>query len=136
MSKISLKVITPERVLFEGEVDKYIVSSKDEVGDFEVLPRHIPMTSIVGNGKITIYVSDDEIREATMFSGFVVVEPDKSTILVEVAEWPEEIDIERAKESKKRAEERLKKEDQDFNRARIALIRALNRIDLAEKYRK
>lgn len=135
MSKLTLKVITPERVLFEGEVDKFLISGKGEVGEFEILPHHIPITSTVGNGKMKIFVNDNDIREATMFGGFVVVDDDNAVLMAEVAEWPDEIDVQRALAAKERAETRLKEENQDYVRARLALIRAINRIDLAEKYR-
>lgn len=136
MEKIAFKIITPERVLYEGDVDKIQLSGKGEVGEFTVLPRHIPMTSTVGNGTVKIYIDENETKEATMFGGFIVVEHNSAVLMADVAEWPEDIDVERAKAAKQRAEERLKTEDQNFERARVALLRAIQRIDLAEKYRK
>ena len=131
MSTIKLKVITPERVFFEGEVEQFIVKGRGDVGDFAVLPNHSPLTATIGYGKLQLTISPEEVREATLFGGYALVHPDHAIILVDVAEWPEEIDLHRAMEARKRAEEALAKSDADFNRARISLTKALVRIDLA-----
>lgn len=127
---IKLKIITPERVLFEGEVEKYTVKSSGEVGDFEVLPGHVSMATTIGLGRIILFFPDGKKREATLFSGFNLIDDDEATIMTEVAEWPEEIDLERAQRAKERAEERLKQSNMDYARARASLARAVERIDI------
>lgn len=131
---IKIKVITPERVLFEGDVDKFIVKSNGEVGDFEILPNHIPFCATIGLGGVKLFLTGGELKEATLFGGFVLVEKNAATIMAEVAEWPEEIDLERALAAKQRAEENLKKDNMDYARARAALTRAASRIALYSKY--
>lgn len=127
---IALKIITPERVLFEGDVERFTVKSKGEVGDFQVLPGHLPMTATIGLGRVLIKLPEGEEKCATLFGGFALIEKDKATILTEVAEWPEEIDLERAMSAKQRAEENIKNENMDFMRAQAALYRAIERIDI------
>ena len=135
MDKLSVNIISPTKVLYKGEADKVRVSSRDFMGEFVILPKHEPLTSVVGNGTVII-TNENETKEATLFGGFLVVKDDELTILADVAEWPEEIDIERAQAAKERAQARLKQEDIDFERARIALLRAITRIDIVEKTRK
>ena len=125
---IKIKIITPERVLFEGEVEKYTVKSSGEVGDFEVLPGHVSMATTIGLGRIQLYLTDGTMKEATLFGGFNLIDGDNATIMTEVAEWPEEIDLERAEKAKARAEERLNQADMDYARAHAALLRAVERI--------
>ncbi len=129
---IKVKIITPERVLFEGEVEKFIVKSRGEVGDFEILPDHLPMTASIGLGRVILFEPGKEEKQATLFGGFALVEKNAATILTEVAEWPEEIDVERAAKAKERAEENMKNEKMDYTRAHAALIRAIERLDLAK----
>ncbi len=129
---INIKIITPERTLFEGEVEKFIVKSRGEVGDFEILPGHLPMTATIGLGRILLYLPDGSEKQATLFGGFALVEKNASTILTEVAEWPEEIDLERAQQAKDRAEANMRNEKMDYARAHAALIRAMERINIAD----
>ena len=129
---ISLKIITPERVLFEGDVEKFTVKSKGEVGDFQIMPGHLPMTATVGLGRVVMTLAGGEEKQATLFGGFALIEKDKATILTEVAEWPEEIDLERAMSAKQRAEENMKNDKMDFARAQLALYRAIERIDIKD----
>lgn len=128
---INIKIITPERTLFEGEVEKFIVKSRGEVGDFEILPGHIPMTATIGLGRVILYLPDGSEKQATLFGGFALVEKNVSTILTEVAEWPEEIDLQRAQEAKERAEANMRNERMDYARAHAALVRALERMKVA-----
>lgn len=129
---IALKIITPERVLFEGDVEKFTVKSKGEVGDFQIMPGHLPMTATVGLGRVLLTLPGGEEKQATLFGGFALIEKDRATILTEVAEWPEEIDLERALRAKERAEENMRQENMDYARAQLALYRAIERIDIKE----
>ena len=128
---INLKVITPVEVLFEGEAKSFIVKTRGEVGEFAVLPDHIPMTASVGNGTLVINLPDETVKRTTLFCGYCVVHNNNAVIIVEAGEKPEEIDFERAEEAKKRAEERLRGgEGIDKNRAEQALYRSIARLEL------
>ena len=96
-----------------------------------MLFRSIPMTMIVAPGILTI-TRGDEVKEAALHAGFSEVLPDKVTILAEIIEWPGEIDITRAEESKSRAEERIREHapGTDMRRAEMALKRAVARIEV------
>ena len=128
---INLKVITPVEVLFEGEAKSFIVKTRGEVGEFAVLPDHIPMTAAVGSGTLVINLPDETVKKTTLFTGYCVVHNNNAVIIVEAGEKPEEIDFERAEEAKKRAEERLRGgEGIDKNRAEQALYRSIARLEL------
>ena len=132
--KIQLQIITPERNFFNEEVDMAIFRTTE--GDIGILPKHQPLTTIVSIGTIRIKQDGNE-RKASLIGGFAEVQPDKVTILTDAAEWPEEIDVARAEEAKRRAEERLANRTSDINiaRAESALRRALVRLELS-KYNK
>lgn len=100
-----------------------------------VLKDHIPLTAILVPGILNIKGSAEGDKQAAMHSGFVEIMQDHVTILAESCEWPEEIDLNRAKEAQIRAERRLKSGDSEVNvaRAESALRRSLIRIELAEK---
>ena len=125
----TLKIITPERIFYEGPVK--MVEFNTVEGEIGVLPGHIPMTVIVKPGVLTITEEAGE-KQAALHAGFAEIQQHQITILAEIIEWPEEIDISRAEEAKGRAEERLreKKPELDTARAEIALRRALTRIEV------
>lgn len=128
-----LQVVSPDRVFYEGSVSMVeLVTSEGEIG---VLAGHIPMTNILKPGILHIVAADGE-RYTAVHEGFIEILPDRMTVLSEGAEWPEEIDINRANEAKIRAERRLSEhsEGMDIARAELALKRALTRIELAERY--
>ena len=128
---IKLKVITPVNVLFDGEVKSFIVKTRGEVGEFAVLPDHIPMTASVGVGTLVIDLPDGTEERTSLFGGYCVVHNNSAVIIVEAGEKPEEIDFARAEEAKKRAEERLNgAEGIDRNRAEQALYRSIARLEL------
>ena len=110
-----LKIIEPNGMFYEGESNFLeIVSVEGEMG---VYKNHLPLTTIL-EPKLAI------------IGGFVEIQKEKITVLAEDAEWPEEIDVERAEAAKHRAEERLRKKESgtDIARAEAALARALARI--------
>lgn len=122
-----LEVTTPERVFYEADVRMVeLTTTEGEVG---IYPNHIPMTMIVAPGILTITESDGTKKEAALMKGFLEITGDAMSILAEVAEWPDEIDLERAKKAKERAKKRLaaKEADIDTARAELALKRALIR---------
>lgn len=126
-----LRIISPDRIFYEGQVDMVeFVSSEGEMG---VYADHIPMTAVLAPGVLNIH-EPDGIRKAALHSGFAEVLQDKVTILAEVVEWPEEIDINRANEARIRAERRLggggSETNINFVRAELALKRSLTRINV------
>lgn len=124
----TLKIITPDRVFYEDEV--FMVEFNTVEGEVGIYKDHIPMTMIVAPGILTI-TRDDEVKEAALHAGFTEVLPDKVTILAEIIEWPEEIDVTRAEEAKSRAEERIREHapGTDLRRAEMSLKRAVARIE-------
>lgn len=127
---IKLKVITPTRVFFEGEVESFIVKTRGEVGEFAVLVDHAPMTAAVGLGTLVLSMTDGSKKTSTLFDGYAVVQENNAVIIAEAAEWPDEIDEERAQQAKERAEQRIKQSDMDFARAQRALMRSIARLEL------
>lgn len=124
-----LRIITPDRVFYEGEVD--MVEFNTTEGRIGILPGHIPLTVIVKSGILNISEAEGE-KEAALHSGFAEILPDKITILAEIVEWPEEIDEHRAEAAMERAKERLLQKDTntDLVRAEIALQKAITRIQV------
>ena len=124
-----LRIVTPERVFYEGEVE--MVEFNTTEGQIGVLPGHIPMTVIVSPG-ILVITEADGVKEAALHAGFAEILPDQITILAEIIEWPDEIDLERAETALQRAKERLENRDSqtDLARAETALQRAIARIEV------
>lgn len=134
MSTFRLEVLTPEKKFFEGDVNMIVVRSTD--GDIGILPGHTPLIAPIGIGSLRILV-DGKWRDAFISGGFMEVKPTSTLILSDAVEWPEEIDIKRAEAAKERALERLrqKKSREEYIRSQVALLRALNRIKIARKYK-
>lgn len=102
-----LHVITPERRFYDGEASMVELTTTE--GDIGVYRNHIPLTAIVAPGVLKIH-EEGEVKEAALISGFIEILPERITIMAEVAEWPDEIDANRAEEARIRAERRLKEE--------------------------
>lgn len=126
----NLKVYAPNKVFFEGDVSMIELTTTE--GDLGVYKNHIPLTAIVAPGILRIH-DDNEVKEATLLDGFIEINKEEVIILSERCEWPWEIDLERAKEAKIRAERRLSDGQSNMARAEIALKRALIRINMAGK---
>lgn len=129
MENFKLRIITPERVFFEK--DAYMVEFNTTEGEIGVYANHIPLTCIIKPGILTIRMEDEE-KEAALHSGFVEILPHQVTILAEVIEWPEEIDLHRAESAMERAKERIanRTTQTDIARAETALLRAMARISV------
>ncbi len=124
-----LRIITPERLFYENQVE--MVEFNTTEGEIGVLPGHVPMTVIVKPGILDITEPEGD-KVAALHAGFAEILPERVTILAEIIEWPEEIDVERAKAAKERAEERLRSKtvETDVARAETALLRAVARIQV------
>ena len=132
LNKFQLEVISPERVFYTGEVEMVELTTTE--GDIGILAGHIPLTTIVAPGVLTISEPENQTREAAVLEGFMEITQEKVTILAQSCEWPDEIDVDRAKEARDRAERRLKSSDANINmaRAELALRKSLVRLELAE----
>ncbi|MCM1268700.1 MAG: ATP synthase F1 subunit epsilon [Bacteroidales bacterium] len=132
MADFKLKIITPDRVFYEDEVS--MVEFNTVEGEVGIYREHIPMTMIVAPGILTI-TKGDEVKEAALHAGFTEVLPDQVTVLAEIIEWPGEIDVSRAEDSKARAEERIRENapGTDMRRAEMSLKRAVARIETVKK---
>lgn len=129
---IKLEVVTPERIVFSQDVDFVVVPGTE--GELGVLPGHAPLVTSVDIGVLKIKSANKEEKLAVS-GGFFEVREDKAVLLAITAERPEEIDINRANEAKRRAEQRLanRTSDVDLQRAESALRRAVNRINVIRK---
>ena len=133
---IQLVVVTPTRQLLRVEVSE--VTLPGAKGYLGILPGHAPLMTELGIGELT-YRAEASSRpsEPTVLTrGFAEVLPDRVTVLAETAELAAEIDLARAEAAKARAEKRLASGDSniDWDRASVALQRALIRIQVARKY--
>jgi F-type H+-transporting ATPase subunit epsilon len=133
-TKIHLQIVSADRSLVNEQVDEVEVPGQD--GYFGVLPGHTPLLAVLGTGELWYRIGNDKSYLAIAF-GFAEVQPDQMTVLAEVAERAEDIDVARAEAAKKRAEERMARPtiEMDFERARIALMKALIRIQVASRVR-
>ncbi len=128
MTPFKLKIITPEKTVFDGETEQIIV--RTTVGDVGILNGHEPYCAALGIGQMRIMINGDFRRAATS-GGIIKVSKEMTTILVQTCEWSDEIDVDRANAAKATAEERIKaaKSDKELLLADAKLKRALNRID-------
>jgi F-type H+-transporting ATPase subunit epsilon len=131
---IRLEFVTPERAIAHEEVDEIVLPGEE--GDFGVLPGHAPLLAALRTGQMW-YRKGTDTQFAFVDGGFAEVVPDRVSILAPVAERAEDIDFARAEAAKRRAEEVMARPmpDADFERARIALLRAISRLELSRERR-
>jgi F-type H+-transporting ATPase subunit epsilon len=127
-----LEIVTPEKKVVDTAADEVQIPGKN--GYLGVLPGHAPLITELAVGEITFRENSTEQRLAVAW-GFAEVLPNKVTVLAEAAERPSEIDVERARKAKERAEQRLTSGDTsvDVDRALDALHRAETRLDVASR---
>jgi F-type H+-transporting ATPase subunit epsilon len=138
-TKLTLEIVTPDRALVREEVDEVVVPGSQ--GEFGVLPGHTPLLSTLKVGELWYRQGQEKHYMAIAF-GFVEVLPDRVTVLAQVGERAQEIDVQRAERAKLRAEQRLAQAqsqltqiDFDIERARIALMKSLLRLQVASRAR-
>ena len=133
-SHIQLQIVSADRSLVNEQVDEVEIPGSD--GFFGVLPGHTPLLAVLGMGELW-YRQGQEKHYLSIAFGFAEVQPDRVTILAQMAEKADEIDVARAEAAKRRAEERMVKSvvDMDFERARIAMMKALIRLQVATRAR-
>ncbi len=136
-TRLTLEIVTPDRALLREEVDEVVVPGGE--GEFGVLPGHTPLLSMLKIGELWYRQGQEKHFLAVAF-GFVEVLPDRVTVLAQVGERAQEIDVQRAERAKQRAEQRLAQPhmtqvDLDIERARVALLKSLLRLQVASRAR-
>ena len=133
-TKIQLQIVSADRPLVNETVDEVEIPGFD--GYFGVLPGHTPLLAVLAVGELW-YRQGQEKHYLSIAFGFAEVLPDRVTILAQIAETAEEIDLARAEAAKKRAEERIARPavDMDAERARISLLKSLIRLQVATRAR-
>jgi len=132
MATIRLEVVSAERLVFSGEVEKVVAPGAQ--GQLGILPHHAPLMTLIDPGELMVTQDGGEICIAVT-GGFMEVRPDHVIVLADAAERADEIDIERAEEARRRAEERLQSQvsNIDLAKAEVALQRSLLRLKAAER---
>ena len=135
MSPIKLDVVTAERVVFSDDVDVVIAPGIE--GQLGILPHHAPLMTMLKPGELLVR-KDGEEFSLVITGGFLEVRPDRVIVLADAAERVEEIDLARAEEARRRAQELLKERIPEVEavRAQAALLRALARIEVVQRRRK
>ena len=136
MSSIKLDIVTAERVVYSEDVD--VVVAPGIEGQLGILPHHTPLMTMLQPGELQIRKAGEEISLA-ITGGFLEVRPDRVIVLADAAERAEEIDLARAEEAKRRAQERLREHHAlgpDEFRAQAALSRALTRLQVVHRRRR
>src|SRR5688500_20341083 len=131
---LTLEIVTPDRSVVAERVDEVEIPGAE--GYFGVLPGHTPLLAALKVGELWFRKGTEKYYLSIAF-GFAEVLPDRVTILAELAERADEIDIARAEAAKRRAEERMAQPpaDIDFERARLALLKSLVRLQVATRAR-
>ena len=122
--ELTLEIVTPEKLAFRGAVEEVTIPGTE--GEFGVLKGHASLLSSVDVGELSFTREHKKVRYAVN-TGYAEVTSAKVTILVETAERSDQIDLDRARRAKERAEaalEKLPKEDAEFDKVRLALMRA------------
>ena len=131
---LQLQIVSADRSLVNETVDEVEIPGAD--GYFGVLPGHTPLLAVLGAGELW-YRQGQNRHYLVIAFGFAEVQPERVTILAEIAERADEIDLVRAEKAKQRAEDRLARPqvDMDAERARIALLKSLIRLQVATRAR-
>lgn len=134
MSVINLKIITPERIVFEGEIDQATLPVSD--GEVTILPKHRSYIASLKIGEIMIKNGSEE-NSIAVAGGFLEFADDKLVVLADEAERAEEIDIAKAEEARARAEDlknRVLQDETEYARVVAALELEMSKIKIAKKY--
>jgi len=135
MATLRLDIVTAERLVFSEEVEVVVVPGVE--GQLGILPHHAPLMTMLEPGELRVRKGGEELTLA-ISGGFLEVRPDRVIVLADTAERAEEIDMARAEEAKRRAQEQLSRRAPgiDTARAEAELRRSLARLKVVEKRRK
>jgi len=131
--ELILEVVTPEKIIFSGKVDEVTIPGTE--GEFGVLRGHEPFLTSVDIGALYFLAAGKKVDYAVN-TGYAEITGSKVTVLIETAERADAIDKDRAIKAKERAEaglSQLAKEHEEYEKMRLALARAINRISVADK---
>jgi F-type H+-transporting ATPase subunit epsilon len=133
-AKIVLEIVTPEGLLLRDEVDELIAPGSE--GYFGVRPGHTPMLATLGLGELS-YRQAEAWKRLACFSGWCEVLPDRVNVLADIGERAEDIDVDRAEQALRRAEERMKmiKDEEGYADAHGHYMRAVTRLGVARRQR-
>jgi F-type H+-transporting ATPase subunit epsilon len=133
-TKLTLEIVTPDRSLVTEQVDE--VQLPGSQGYIGVLPGHAPLLATLQVGELWYRIGQEKLYLAIAIC-FADVRPDRVTVLAQIAERAQDIDVARAQEAKRRAEERVARpeKEMDFERARIAMMKSLVRLQVASRAR-
>ena len=134
MAELNLEIITPDKPIFNEVIES--VTIPGTMGNFQILKNHAPLMSTFDVGVVNVN-SGSKLNYFSTSGGTVEVNNNKVLVLADSIEPIDQIDLDRAEKAKERAEERLKRKhekDMDEERAVVALKRAINRINVKEKY--
>ncbi|MFA6307791.1 MAG: ATP synthase F1 subunit epsilon [Patescibacteria group bacterium] len=137
MKDLKLKIVTPEKILFEEKVLQVSISTL--MGEITILPNHIPLVSQLTAGEIVVKTVKGEEHLMAISGGFVEILPEQIVILADTAERAEDIDEERAEQARKNAEEILKTKIADteaFAMFSAKIEKELARLKVSRKYKK
>jgi F-type H+-transporting ATPase subunit epsilon len=135
MTTIKLDIVSAERSVFSEDVEVIVAPGVE--GQLGILPHHAPLMTMLQPGELLVKKGGDELSLA-ISGGFLEVRPDRVIILADAAERTEEIDVARAEEAMRRAQEQLthRTADTDVARAEAALRRAMTRLQVVERSRR
>jgi F-type H+-transporting ATPase subunit epsilon len=125
---LTVDIVSPERVLYTGEADMVVCRTSD--GEIAFLPGHTPFLGALGIGVVRSLLPREGEQAVAVHGGFVEVSNDRVIVLSDVAELAEQIDLDRARRARERAEERLAANPDDGD-AQAALLRATTRLEVA-----
>ena len=133
-ARIALEIVTPEGLLLRDDVDEIVAPGSD--GYFGVRPGHTPLMAALGMGEFS-YRSEGSWHRLTCFSGWCEVLPDRVNVLADIGERAEEIDVDRAEQARRRAEEQMRRirDEQDSAEVHLAYVRAVTRLAVARRER-
>ncbi|MCL2399477.1 MAG: ATP synthase F1 subunit epsilon [Defluviitaleaceae bacterium] len=138
-TKLQLRILTAESVKFDEPVDMVIMRCivedmgvRSAVGDIGILPGHMPLSAVLSISPLRIK-NDDNVRIIAVHGGVVNVRDDVVTVMTDMAEWPEEIDLARAEAAKAKAEAEAQNfaDDKEIRSNQISLRRALVQIEVS-----
>ncbi len=128
-----LKVVSPDREILNQQIKSLVV--RTVCGDICIMSGHIDYVSVLDIGALTVTFENGEKRRAAIGGGMIKVDKSETTIVVNTCEWEDEIDIERAKLAKEKANKYLENptDNHTVEVATLKLRRAMNRINMIEK---
>jgi F-type H+-transporting ATPase subunit epsilon len=133
-TRIALEIVTPEGLLLRDEVDEVVAPGSE--GYFGVRPGHTPLMAALGLGELS-YRKESAWHRLTCFSGWCEVQPDRVNVLADIGERAEDIDVGRAEQALRHAQDRLRmiKDEEGFEEVHLAYVRAVTRLAVARRER-